>query len=657
MSSAGPLSWSRRSSKVPMTTTPAAPRTVWSAFIGTATTSANAVALNRWVPTKVTPAPPSSTTPIAAGYSWGEYAEKVTAVARSFVAADVCVGDAVLFQMHANSIACTVLNMGVIGAGALVCHWRVQLIEVQTLWTDYAPFKWIVTDAAHLLPDYVLLPRLTGVVFLGSSRTVLPQTDVPIYSLEQFLELGKIHPASVDVVQGHVRPSDPCILAYQYSPDGQLCRYALTHDNILFTAGQLASGLQVDLGPCDRIIAYLPLHFVTSQIIEWYLPVALNGGPVLYCVEGDGSSSTLKHIQPTLFFGTPATWITLGRQLAAIKAQAHSIFYSWAKTRAVHHAEKLQVGAARGKGKQSLGHTLANKLVLSSMKKKLGLDSCRFCGVVLAKLAFDKIELFSTVDLPLYQLDGAVETSGFASVNAPHAWALGSSGKPLPGTVITLAEAAHSTEYQICYKGRNVCPQMLGVDDAWHSYQYGGLNPFGFVVVNHHKDFVILSTGERIPPAPYEIMLLKRAPYLQRAVVVGDGQAYLTVLLVLKTKKDKLVDEAIEKGRTLGSKALTVAEVARCPVWAVALDQLLDQINQAPHGSDPAGQSRSSGAVLSAEIGSGVNLAAVFPLMKWLLLPQDFSVATGEVRVEIDKPVLQRHIVAVKHEKLIETLY
>ncbi|KDO26671.1 hypothetical protein SPRG_20475 [Saprolegnia parasitica CBS 223.65] len=622
---------SRRSSKLP-TPMPPPPRTLWSAFMEAVEASASAAAITRW-PTNA--ASPGS-------YSWLEYAGQAADFARSFVAMDLARNDAVLFQMTAHPTACTFINMGVIGAGALVCHWRVQLQEVQSMWHSFPGFKWIVTDAAPLLPDYALLPHLAGIVYVGSSRTVLPSTDVPTYSVDQFLELGKLHPdASLEALQQLVRPNDDCLVSYQYAPDGHLVQYVLTHDNILFTAAQLAEGLQIDVGPTDRIIAYLPLHFVSSQVIEWYLSIAVGGGPVLYCVEGDASPSTLKQIQPTLFFGTPATWTALGRQLVTIKAQAHSVLYAWAKTRAVHHAAKLQVGGPRSKAKPSLGHSLANKLVLASMKKKLGLDSCRFCGVVLAKLAFDKIELFSTADLPLYQLDGSVETSGVASVNAPNAWALGSSGKPLPGTIISLAESPSGTEYQLCYKGRNVCNHIRGADNAWHSYQYGGLNPVGYVVINHHKEFIILASGDRIPPAPYEALLLRRAPYLQRAVVVGDGHTYLTVLLVLKTKKDKLVDEAIEKGRTLGSKALTIAEVLRCPIWAVALDQLLEQVNQAPL------------ATLGDAAGTPFGLVAVFPLRKWLLLPADL----GPPELSPDGDVVHRHVVANKYEKLIETLY
>ncbi|OQS00090.1 long-chain-fatty-acid-CoA ligase [Thraustotheca clavata] len=545
-------------------------------------------------------------------YTWEEYSQQATRVAYRFQEVNIQPNDVVLFQVQMNSFSCSILNMGIIGAGAMVCHWRVKLAEVQLIWSEEPNFKWIVTDN------------------IG---------DLIIQSLEEFL---CFIPPGVDIES---IPNNNCILSYQYSPSGHLEKYVFTHDNIIFTATQLFKDLLIEIRSSDRLMAYLPMHFITSQIIEWYLPM-VSKKLVLHCAEGELSPNTMKQIQPTLFFAAPSTWIALSRQLTIIKSQSktHSLLYSWAKTRAIHRGLKLRDNDSQIKYKESLGYKLANRFVLSSMKKKLGLASCRYCGIVLTKLEFDKIEFFGTADLHLFQLDGGIETSGFASVNAPKAWDFGSSGKALSGTSITLIESCNTTEHQLCYSGRNVCNQVVDDQGVWRSFFYGCLNPSQYVDIHHQKDYLILSCGDRIPPEPYESLLLRRAPYLQRAVLVGNGQPYLTVLFVLKTKKDKLADEAFEKGRTLGSKAMTMAEVLRCPVWAVALDQLLNQVN-------------STTTILGDPEGAPFPLICVFPILKWLLLPQDFSTENGELVLEDDKLMIQRHIIDIRYAQFRRFLH
>ncbi|RHY20820.1 hypothetical protein DYB32_009951 [Aphanomyces invadans] len=137
----------------------------------------------------------------------------------------------------------------------------------------------------------------------------------------------------------------------------------------------------------------------------------------------------------------------------------------------------------------------------------------------------------------------------------------------------------------------------------WTSPFYGLLASEGFVVVNQVQHKLVLSTGDQIPVLVYEKLVVQRvqhasetlsltaiqAPYLASAIVVGHGCAYPSVLLVLKCKRDaKLVDEALDKSRALGSKATTVYEVQKCSLWAVALDALLDSLK---HPTDVDGSS------------------------------------------------------------------
>ncbi|GLD97683.1 hypothetical protein PINS_up006373 [Pythium insidiosum] len=140
------------------------------------------------------------------------------------------------------------------------------------------------------------------------------------------------------------------------------------------------------------------------------------------------------------------------------------------------------------------------------------------------------------------------------------------------------------------------------------------------------RDFVVLSTGDWVPIEPFERAVPASFPEIQHAIVVGHGRPYLSVLLFLKTvtprrrsasklarvyqhvrpnqsmisgsasissgasvsgisytvvaggagPKALLAEDALLVSREIGSTAVTLGDVVRCPRWAVHLDAMLE---------------------------------------------------------------------------------
>ncbi|CAK4668528.1 unnamed protein product [Aphanomyces euteiches] len=575
-------------------------------------------------------------------YTWQDYATQATILAQRFQAHGLTIGDYVLFQTTRNSAACSIANMGAIGAGAVVCHWRLETHEVESIWQSDEHFKWIVTDCVDKLPFYLTLPHVSGILVLAHHEIDLSEYAGGSSSLLLFHLSTWMTETSRDVaVAGATVPlSTNCILTFQYNGQGRLETYMLTHDNVLFTATAMATQMRIEISTSDSILAHLPLHAVTSQLIEWYLSIVVRGGPLLFVFDGAPPRSILAQCQPTLFFATPQTWQQMSVDLMALKAQTSSTWLTrWAKTRAIHNAIKLQ--RVVRPTKSSFGYILARRFILSRMKRKLGLLSARYCAAVLAPISLSLLQTFVAVDVPIYQWFGSAATTGLFCMSGPYMWNLGSCGKALPATQVVISDpTALLGEGHMCIEGPHV--SLSVAKDAhgfWHSPFLGLLASEGFVVWNHAMDLILLSTGDWIPPAVYERLLLSKAPYLSRAIVVGEGRAFPCALFVLKLKKDKLMDEAWEKSRSLGSKATNGSEVQKCPLWAVTLDALLDVVRSSTDSSSLA--------------------IHAHPILKWRVLTEDIA-SDGSQLVQVDEhgqERIHRRLVEEKFARLIDAMY
>src|SRR6185295_3925686 len=74
--------------------------------------------------------------------------------------------------------------------------------------------------------------------------------------------------------------------------------------------------------------------------------------------------------------------------------------------------------------------------------------------------------------------------------------------------------------------------------DGWlHSGDIGTIDEDGFLqITDRKKDLIITAGGENIAPALVE-GYLKGIPVVSQAVVIGDRQRYLSVLLTLNSER------------------------------------------------------------------------------------------------------------------------
>ncbi len=183
-------------------------------------------------------------------------------------------------------------------------------------------------------------------------------------------------------------------------------------------------------------------------------------------------------------------------------------------------------------------HLIADRVVLSKIRARLGLDRVESMLTGSAPLAPVVHEFFFAIGLTLIEAYGLTETCPGISANRPDHWKLGT-----VGTLLKNVQLKMETDGEICVKGPNVTRGYLNRDDAnadafdgdgwFHTGDIGELDGDGFLrITDRKKDLLKTSGGKYIAPQKIE-GLLKARPLISEAVVIGDNKKYCTALIVI----------------------------------------------------------------------------------------------------------------------------
>ena len=398
----------------------------------------------------------------------------------------------------------------------------------------------------------------------------------------------------------------------------------ITHDNITWTAQQVINMLKWNHE--EQVISYLPLSHIAEQDISLHAPYH-TGCTVWFAESLDKLGENLVEIRPTVFFGVPRVWEKIQSKMMAAGAQNPPLkkkIAAWARK------QGLAGGYAEQEGKpKPFLYGLADKLVFSKVREKLGFDRCRLFISTAAPISMNTLEFFLSLGLPLTEIYGMSECTGPGTVSLPEPfkYRTGWAGPAVPGTSIKIAE-----DGEVFMKGRHVFKGYFKNDaataetidkDGWlHSGDVGRMDNKGFLkITDRKKELIITTGGENIPPQVLEAEL-KSIAGVANVVVIGDQRQYMTAIFTLYP--DKLDQEL----KNADSPAKNMAEAAKCPKFRAYIQQKLDEIN--------AGFSRAQ------------------TIKKFTILPNEFSVEGNELTPTMK---IKRRIINTKYAKEIKDMY
>src|SRR5690606_36324441 len=178
----------------------------------------------------------------------------------------------------------------------------------------------------------------------------------------------------------------------------------ISHDNITWTAATAFQSLNANYD--DRMISYLPLSHIAEQIVSLHGPIA-GGACTSFAESMDLLGDNLREVRPTIFLGVPRVWEKIQGKIVAAAAQNSGLkkrIGAWAR----------QLGLEGGYAEQAeqpkpFLYGLANKLVFSKVREKLGLDRCRIAITSAAPIARSTLEFFLSLGIPILEVYGMSE--------------------------------------------------------------------------------------------------------------------------------------------------------------------------------------------------------------------------------------------------------
>lgn len=374
------------------------------------------------------------------------------------------------------------------------------------------------------------LPSLQRVLVLESRKAPEPADQEMVREVKAWLP-SRGEP----LVQRRADPDSLASIVYTSGTTGRPKGVMLSHHNMLAIAH--ASLTVVDCYTQDSFLSFLPLSHTLERTGGYYLPM-MSGSTVGFARSIPQLAEDLQFIKPTAIIAVPRIF---ERVYARVQEQMKN---KPAIARLLFHLA-LQVGfkefehrmGRRGWFPGLLIHPLLRKLVSAKILDKLG-GRLRVAVSGGAAISPEIARVFLGLGLPMLQGYGLTETSPVISVNPLDNIKPESVGIPLRGVSVKVGDndelLVKTPGMMLGYWNNHAATAEMIDPDGWlHTGDQARVDADGHIhITGRIKDILVLSNGEKIPPADME-MAIALDPLVEQVLVVGEGKPYLGALVVL----------------------------------------------------------------------------------------------------------------------------
>ena len=324
-------------------------------------------------------------------------------------------------------------------------------------------------------------------------------------------------------------PGDLVTMIYTSGTTGTPKGVMLTHNNL--ASNIWASKQILDVGDDDVSLSFLPLSHVLQRMVDY---VFFARGCTITHGLIETVAADMKRLRPTVLVSVPRLYEKVYQSVldaGGVKGK----LVAWAAGVGRRVALRKEEGT-RIPFLLKIQYAVADRLVFTKIRQAVG-GRLRYFVSGGAALAPEINRFFLGAGITILEGYGLSETSPVTNVNTLEHFRIGTVGRPVPGTEIRIAD-----DGEILVRGPQVMKgyyrleemtREVIADDGWFSTgDIGELSSDGYLrITDRKKDLIKTSGGKYVAPQAIE-NLLKKNPYIDQAVVVGDGRKFCSVLVV-----------------------------------------------------------------------------------------------------------------------------
>ena len=494
-------------------------RTLCSSFQATAARFPHAVALR-------TPGDAMTVT-------WAEYSTRVRSIAEGFAALGIGRGDTVGIMLT-NRPEFHLVDTAALHVGATPFSIYNSLAPEQITYLFANAANRVVVCEEQFVPA-LLAARAGSAVEHIVCVDGNPAGTITLAELEAMQATGFDFEASWRAVE----PGDVLTIIYTSGTTGPPKGVELTHANLIAEIDGTSTMIPSDHS--DRLVSYLPDAHVANRWGAHYTNM-VTGIQITTLADLKQAITVLPEVRPTFFGAVPQVWYKLKAAIeAALEAEPNE-----RKRKLAHWAIGTGRRVARLRSDRApipvglrLQHALADRLVLSAVRKKMGLDEVKIAASGAAAISPDALEFILGLGIPCCEGWGMSELSALATINPLDDIRIGTVGKALPGVMLKIAEDGELlASGPLVMRGYRNDPDKTAetIDaDGWlHTGDIATIDEDGYVrIVDRKKELIINAAGKNMSPSNIEGVVRVSCPLVGNAAVIGNDRPFVVALLTL----------------------------------------------------------------------------------------------------------------------------
>jgi long-chain acyl-CoA synthetase len=426
----------------------------------------------------------------------------------------------VMFEQAAMSLGLVVVPFYVVDRPDNIAYMvndsqvKVLLFETEEQWQD----MFTVLGQLESVQRFVSLDKVSG---QGNSSVKCVEQWLPVEAVMQPERMRKC--------------DELATIMYTSGTTGKPKGVMLSHNNIVKNAYAGLMTFPVNTG--DTMLSFLPLSHAFERTAGYYMSMTA-GATVAYARSIPLLSDDLAIICPTILIAVPRIYERIFNAIHAKLDEAPRLsrtLFTLAVETGWQRFEYLQ-----GQGKwtpELLLWPVLKHLVADKVMQKLG-GRLRLSISGGAALPPKVSRLFIALGLPLVQGYGMTETSPVVSVNHVEHNLPATVGPPLAGLEVRLGAqnallVRGHCNMQGYWNNPEATAAMIDKDGWLNTGDTASIGAGGHITITGRlKEIIVMSNGEKVPPADLE-NAISRDRLFDQVMVVGEGRSALVVLAVV----------------------------------------------------------------------------------------------------------------------------